>query len=89
MKVVILGSGISSLAAAYYLSLKKNIEIALIQGPQNGGWIQTNKALKTNVLLEAGPRSLRHTGVAGLNTLELVLFEEEARSNYYHLLATD
>lgn len=72
MKVAILGSGISALAAAYYLSLRKSFKIIMIQGPMKGGWIETNKSMKTGALLEAGPRSLRHNGAAGLNTLKLV-----------------
>ena len=75
MKITILGGGISSLATAYYLSrnaalLKSGLKISLITGGRVGGWIQTKR--QNGYHLELGPRSLRHNGIAGKNTLELV-----------------
>jgi protoporphyrinogen oxidase len=66
----VLGGGISSLAAAYYLAIKR-IPVVLIPGPMPvGGWLQSVR--RKERMLETGPRSIRHAGNVGQNTLELV-----------------
>jgi oxygen-dependent protoporphyrinogen oxidase len=71
----ILGGGISSLAAAYYLAKKMAKErnsspIKLIYAGHLGGWIRS--FYQNDILYETGPRSLRPMGDAGYSTLELI-----------------
>lgn len=69
----ILGAGISGLSAAHYL-LKKVPEskIRIFEASQRvGGWIKSRKVDK-EVIFQQSARTIRPTGVAGLNTLELV-----------------
>jgi oxygen-dependent protoporphyrinogen oxidase len=67
MKIAVLGSGITGLSAAYYLS-KSFKDVFLIEG-KRGGWVQS---IKRKTMLETGPRSLRHSGSSGQNTLDLI-----------------
>ncbi|KAJ3000860.1 hypothetical protein HDV02_002323 [Globomyces sp. JEL0801] len=68
MKVVVLGGGISGLAAAFYA--KSHAQVTVIAGQNVGGWVQTK--LTNGRLLEAGPRSLRPSGESARSMLELV-----------------
>lgn len=67
MKIGVLGSGIAGLSAAFYLR-KSFKDVYLIEG-RRGGWIESIKHKNT---LETGPRSLRHSGSSGQNTLDLI-----------------
>ncbi len=70
-QIVILGAGISGMAAAWYLkqSLGSHVNIQIIEkSSRAGGWIQTLEV--DGFLFEQGPRSCRSKG-AGLETLAL------------------
>lgn len=72
---IVLGGGISGLSAAYYLLKQSNLNHApkLFEASQRfGGWIKTDiSPADSRVRFEWGPRTLRPSGVKGLNTLEL------------------
>ncbi len=71
-RVVILGAGISGLAAGWFLKQKKdpNVELTILENsPRPGGWIQTIR--KEGFLFEQGPRSFRSGGI-GRETWELI-----------------
>lgn len=72
---IVLGGGISGLSAAYYLLKQTNFSNApkLFEASHRlGGWIKTDiSPADSRVRFECGPRTLRPTGVKGLNTLEL------------------
>lgn len=71
-KVVILGAGISGLAAAWFLKKRfgNTIELTLHEKTERaGGWIQTHQI--EGFLFEGGPRGFRPKG-KGAATLELV-----------------
>ncbi|PVD18355.1 hypothetical protein C0Q70_20904 [Pomacea canaliculata] len=72
--VVILGGGVSGLAAAYYLqrNAKKLGKLIVLEGKKHtGGWISSAQHANGSVF-EHGPRSIRPVGVSGRNTLQLV-----------------
>ena len=60
MTQVILGGGISGLAAAHYLKIAHpHCRIIILEGTDHlGGWIRS-KSCDDGTLLEAGPRTLR------------------------------
>ncbi len=63
-KVVILGAGISGLAAGWFLKQKNdpNIEIVILENsPRPGGWVKTFR--QDGFLFEQGPRSLRSKSI--------------------------
>ncbi|KAL3848212.1 hypothetical protein ACJMK2_019085 [Sinanodonta woodiana] len=70
---VVIGGGVSGLAAAHYL--RKNSKFAKIlvfeASSRLGGWLQSVQH-PDGAVLELGPRSIRPAGRAGKNTLELV-----------------
>ncbi|XP_076454338.1 protoporphyrinogen oxidase-like [Babylonia areolata] len=71
--VVVLGGGVSGLAAAYYLQRQAASigKIILLEGSKRvGGWMQSVKHSDGSVF-EFGPRSLRPVGPSGRNTLHL------------------
>jgi protoporphyrinogen/coproporphyrinogen III oxidase len=71
-KIVILGAGISGLAAGWFLKQKygKAVDITILEKSSRvGGWIQTEQ--KEGFLFEKGPRSCRTQG-NGRATLELI-----------------
>ncbi|TPX32223.1 protoporphyrinogen oxidase [Synchytrium microbalum] len=76
--IVVLGGGISGLAATYYLSsLLPATTITLVeQSSRWGGWIESikrpNPQTNTQILFERGPRTLRPSGLPGAITLDLV-----------------
>ena len=68
--IVILGAGISGLAAAWHLKQLPNFSVTLIEkSARAGGWIQTKQV--DDFLFDLGPRSCRVRG-NGLATLRLV-----------------
>ncbi|KAK7474388.1 hypothetical protein BaRGS_00034342 [Batillaria attramentaria] len=72
--VVVVGGGISGLAAAYYLqrnAAKLGKVILLESSKRTGGWMNSVQHGDGSVF-EHGPRSLRPAGKAGRNTLHLV-----------------
>ena len=65
--VAILGGGISGLTAAYYLSQSQpSTKITIYEAaPRIGGWLSSKKVTAmdgSDILFEAGPRSLRPAG---------------------------
>lgn len=72
-KVVVLGGGISGLAAAWRLSSRIDpARIVLLEGRDVvGGWIRT-ESTPDGGRFEMGPRSIRPHGKAGIATLDLV-----------------
>lgn len=71
--VNILGGGLGGLSAAYYL-LKKcpSTKISLFESTdRTGGWIKS-KRLTNGVVFQQAARTIRPTGLAGINTLEMI-----------------
>ncbi|KAK7090506.1 protoporphyrinogen oxidase-like [Littorina saxatilis] len=71
--VVVVGGGVSGLAAAYYLqkSASKIGKIVLLEGAKRtGGWMQSVQH-DDGSIFELGPRSLRPVGKGGKNSLHL------------------
>lgn len=71
-RIVILGAGISGLAAAWFLKQKYGSHLNLTileQSARCGGWIQTLQ--QDGFLFERGPRSLRSKSI-GLGTWQLI-----------------
>ena len=74
---MILGGGVSGLAAAHYLLKHPKVsskvtKIVVLEAAQRvGGWIQTT-TLSDGVTYEHGPRTVRPAGPAGINTLSLI-----------------
>lgn len=75
---IILGGGISGLSAAYYLlKSSRTNQIRLLEASNRlGGWIRTEQRSHNDndnrYLFESGPRTIRPSGPAGINTLELM-----------------
>lgn len=76
MTIAILGGGLAGLSAAYYLSREKvenNQSIKIIEANDHtGGWIQSWRDPKTNVVTELGPRTIRGRGESANNTYSLI-----------------
>lgn len=76
MTIAILGGGLAGLSAAYYLKregIKKDQPIHIIEANDHtGGWIQSWRDEKTNVLTELGPRTIRGRGSSANNTYNLI-----------------
>ena len=71
--VAILGSGITGLSAAYYISRKfgPSVRPVLFESSnRTGGWIHTVQDGKN--IYELGPRTIRPFGPQGMNTLDLI-----------------
>lgn len=72
---IVLGGGISGLAAAFYLLKHPRVSqnVRLFEASSRfGGWIKTNYPTNSKKLrFEQGPRTLRPSGERGLNTLAL------------------
>ena len=72
MSVVVIGGGISGLVAAHRLA-SQGIKVNLVEKSSRlGGWIESKRMGSMNSLFESGPRTLRPTGLAGMETLHLV-----------------
>uniref|UniRef100_A0A286XFE5 Protoporphyrinogen oxidase n=1 Tax=Cavia porcellus TaxID=10141 RepID=A0A286XFE5_CAVPO len=71
--VVVLGGGISGLAASYYLSRGScPPKVVLVEGSKRlGGWIRSIRG-PDGAIFELGPRGIRTAGVLGAQTLLLV-----------------
>lgn len=72
-RVVVLGGGISGLAASWRVAKSvQGARVTLIEaGERTGGWIRSYKS-PNGAILEAGPRSIRVTGNAAKSTMGLV-----------------
>ncbi|PQE14262.1 protoporphyrinogen oxidase protein [Rutstroemia sp. NJR-2017a BVV2] len=74
--IAVLGSGITGLATAYYLTqFAPDLKVTLYEGSDRlGGWMQSKQIdLKDGqVVFEQGPRTLRPLSPAGLVTLNLI-----------------
>eukprot|EP00924_Labyrinthula_sp_SR-Ha-C_P000406 snap_masked-scaffold_25-processed-gene-5.34-mRNA-1 protein AED:1.00 eAED:1.00 QI:0/-1/0/0/-1/1/1/0/466 len=72
MKVGIIGSGISGLTAAHYLSRSSKVSsIKIFEKSQHiGGWFQSHNF--NSAVFETGPHSIRPRGEAGLAVLNLL-----------------
>ncbi|XP_046543186.1 protoporphyrinogen oxidase-like isoform X2 [Haliotis rubra] len=79
---VVLGGGVSGLAAAYYLQRQtaaKFAKIILLEASDRlGGWVRSTR-YDNGAVFEHGPRSLRPVGDSGINSL--MLAEELGLSN--------
>lgn len=84
--IAILGGGLTGLSSAYHLSRKfpKSLITVLEHQPRFGGWVRSERIQITderlaggtaNVVLEAGPRTLRPNGKS---VLELVSQSKDA-----------
>ncbi|XP_078276882.1 protoporphyrinogen oxidase isoform X2 [Rhinoraja longicauda] len=71
--VVVVGAGVSGLAAALHLSrVVPAAKVLLLEASdRTGGWLQTTRT-EEGAILEHGPRGVRSTGAVGTNTLQLV-----------------
>ncbi|XP_068820631.1 protoporphyrinogen oxidase isoform X2 [Capricornis sumatraensis] len=71
--VVVLGGGISGLAASYYLSRAPcPPKVVLVEGSERlGGWIRSVRG-PDGAIFELGPRGIRPAGALGARTLLLV-----------------
>ncbi|XP_066227396.1 protoporphyrinogen oxidase isoform X2 [Saccopteryx leptura] len=72
--VVVLGGGISGLAASYHLSRASNPpKVVLVEGSKHlGGWIRSIRG-PGGAIFELGPRGIRPAGALGARTLLLFL----------------
>lgn len=75
-RITVVGGGLTGLTAAYRLSQAPNTHVTLLEAaPRAGGWAQTNivpvgfqrdgKDYEGQVVVEAGPRSIRPRGSLG------------------------
>ncbi|XP_065056522.1 protoporphyrinogen oxidase-like [Rhopilema esculentum] len=74
INIVILGGGISGLAAAHSAisSRKPGVSVTLLEAkPRYGGWVETLH-YEDGCTFEVGPRTIRPVGLPGKRTLELV-----------------
>ncbi|XP_077883273.1 protoporphyrinogen oxidase isoform X1 [Ictidomys tridecemlineatus] len=71
--VVVLGGGISGLAASYHLSqAPRPPKVVLVEGSKRlGGWIRSIRE-PGGAIFELGPRGIRPAGVLGARTLLLI-----------------
>ncbi|XP_054549507.1 protoporphyrinogen oxidase isoform X2 [Talpa occidentalis] len=71
--VVVLGGGISGLAASYHLSrASRPPKVVLVEGSERlGGWIRSVRG-PDGAIFELGPRGIRPAGALGARTLLLV-----------------
>ncbi|KAG3281106.1 protoporphyrinogen oxidase, transcript variant X1 [Ictidomys tridecemlineatus] len=71
--VVVLGGGISGLAASYHLSqAPRPPKVVLVEGSKRlGGWIRSIRG-PGGAIFELGPRGIRPAGVLGARTLLLI-----------------
>ena len=71
--VVVLGGGISGLAAAWRLSqVNSGASISLLERSSRlGGWTQSYKT-ENGAIMETGPRSVRVSGDSAKSTLKMV-----------------
>uniref|UniRef100_A0A6I8NWI1 Amine oxidase domain-containing protein n=1 Tax=Ornithorhynchus anatinus TaxID=9258 RepID=A0A6I8NWI1_ORNAN len=72
--VVVLGGGISGLAACYHLSrVPRPPKVVLVEGSERlGGWIRSVRG-EDGAVFELGPRGVRPAGAAGARTLLMVM----------------
>lgn len=71
--VVVLGGGVSGLAASYFLLKNYGIPTAIFEATNRiGGWIRTENHRDKGFLFEYGPRTLRPKSEAGAETLNLI-----------------
>lgn len=73
MSRIVIGGGLGGLSAAYYsLKLLPKESVTLLESSnRTGGWIKSSKQ-EDGTIFEQGPRTIRPTGEAGLNTLQLI-----------------
>lgn len=71
--VVVLGGGISGLAASYHLSrAPRPPKVVLVEGSERlGGWIRSVRG-PGGAVFELGPRGIRPAGALGARTLLMV-----------------
>ncbi|XP_069797248.1 protoporphyrinogen oxidase [Narcine bancroftii] len=71
--VIVIGAGISGLAAALHLTrAAANPKVILLEATDRvGGWLQTSRT-EEGAIFEHGPRGVRPAGAVGNNTLRLV-----------------
>ncbi|XP_008578421.1 PREDICTED: protoporphyrinogen oxidase isoform X2 [Galeopterus variegatus] len=71
--VVVLGGGISGLAACYHLSRAPSLpKVILVEGTERlGGWIRSVRG-PDGAIFELGPRGIRPAGALGARTLLMV-----------------
>ncbi|KAF6075528.1 protoporphyrinogen oxidase [Phyllostomus discolor] len=72
--VVVLGGGISGLAASYHLSrAARPPKVVLVEGSERlGGWVRSVRG-PGGAVFELGPRGIRAAGALGARTLLLVM----------------
>ncbi|XP_047405149.1 protoporphyrinogen oxidase isoform X4 [Sciurus carolinensis] len=75
--VVVLGGGISGLAACYHLSrASRPPKVVLVEGSKRlGGWIRSVRG-PDGAIFELGPRGIRPAGALGARTLLLICEEQ-------------
>ena len=75
-RVIVLGGGISGLAASWRIATSHHgAQVTLIEASnRTGGWIQSYKS-PNGAIFEAGPRSLRVAGNAARSTMGLVSWQ--------------
>lgn len=77
MTIAILGGGLAGLSAGYYLQqeggVKNNQSVQIFEANDHtGGWIQSWKNEKFNIITELGPRTIRGRGDSANNTYCLI-----------------
>lgn len=77
MTIAILGGGLGGLTAGYYLKqeggIQNNPSIKIFEANDHtGGWIQSWKNEKSNIITELGPRTIRGRGKSANNTFSLI-----------------
>ena len=88
LHVVVLGGGISGLAAAHEIisSCRTPISVSLLEASSRfGGWVNTVQ-YPDGCTFELGPRTLRPVGIAGKCSLKIVrarMMRDSAGSNFF------